>query len=448
MVSSGLRGNAMKWRGLAVPSAAQLRGLFWRAGKSAAGASKRALGVLAGGLVVLGSRLAARVWSTSESSLIITPLILKLAARNLFHDPLRFIATIIGIVFSMVLVTVQMGLFLSFARTVTTMIDHTPADLWIMPLATKCFEDPSLLDERDRFRAMSLEGVVDAVPMLVSFAQWRVPSGGTTPVLVVGTDLRKPGLLPWNIVAGDLNALSIPDAVAVDQTYFGRLGINGLGDTVEIRDQKAEVRLLTEGIRSFTTTPFVFTSLDRARSYTGTPPNKATYLLVRAAPGTDVARLQARLNKTLDKAEALTPAEFSSRSRSFWLFGTGAGAALFAGALLGMIVGIVIVAQTLYSSTKDHLNEFATLRAIGSSSRYIHVVILIQAILSAIIGFSIAAAIGKIIVEVTATSALPVLMTPWLTAVLFFLTIAMCILSVISAVMQVVRIDPATAFTR
>ena len=192
----------------------------------------------------------------------------------------------------------------------------------------------------------------------------------------------------------------------------------------------------------------MFTSLDRARSYTGTPPNKATYLLVRAASGTDVGRLQVRLNKTLDKAEALTPDEFSSRSRSFWLFGTGAGAALFAGALLGMIIGIVIVAQTLYSSTKDHLNEFAALRAIGSSSRYIHVVIRIQAILSAIIGFGIAAAIGKLIAEVTATSALPVLMTPWLTAILFFLTIAMCILSAASAVMHIVRIDPATAFTR
>ena len=438
----------MKWRVLVVPSAVQLRELFWRAGKSAASSCKRALGVLASGLAVLGSWLAARLWSTSESSLIVTPLILKLAARNLFHDPLRLIATIVGIVFSMVLVTVQMGLFLSFARTVTTMIDHTPAELWIMPLATKCFEDPSLLDERDRFRALSLEGVVEAVPMLVSFAQWRVPSGGTTPVLVVGTDLRKPGLLPWNIVAGDLDALSIPDAVAVDQTYFGRLGISGLGDTAEIRDQKAQVRLVTEGIRSFTTTPFVFTSLDRARSYTGTPPNKATYLLVRAVSGTDVGRLQVRLNKTLDKAEALTPGEFGSRSRSFWLFGTGAGAALFAGALLGMIVGIVIVAQTLYSSTKEHLNEFATLRAIGSSSRYIHVVILIQAILSAIIGFGIAAAIGKLIVEATATSALPVLMTPWLTAILFFLTIAMCILSATSAVMQIVRIEPATAFTR
>jgi putative ABC transport system permease protein len=434
----------MKWRSLVAASTKPPPGQFRRAGQWAFAAFAWLLGVLR----KLGSWLAARFWATSESSLLIMPLMFKLAARNLFHDRLRFIATIVGIVFSMVLVTVQMGLFLSFARMVTTMIDHTPADLWVMPLATKCFEDPSLLDERERFRAMSLEGVVDAVPMLVSFAQWRVPGGGTTPVLVIGSDLRKPGLLPWHIVAGDLNALSIPDAVATDQTYFGRLGVTGLGDTVEIRDQKAEIRVITKGIRSFTTTPYVFTPLDRARNYTGTPPNKATYLLVRAAPGTDIGRLQVRLNEILDKAEALTPAEFRSRSRSFWLFGTGAGAALFAGALLGMIVGIIIVAQTLYSSTKDHLHEFATLRAIGSSSRYIHTVILIQAILSACIGFGIAAAIGKLIVKATANSALPVLMTPWLTGILFFVTIAMCIFSAIAAVMQVVRIDPATAFTR
>src|SRR5580693_4249995 len=110
----------MNWRGLAVPSATELRGLAWRAGQSAAGASVRTLGTVGSGLSALGSRLARRIWSTSESSLIITPLILKLAARNLFHDWRRFIATIIGIVFSMVLVTVQMGLFLSFAHTVTT----------------------------------------------------------------------------------------------------------------------------------------------------------------------------------------------------------------------------------------------------------------------------------------------------------------------------------------
>ena len=75
------------------------------------------------------------------------PLVFTLAFRNLFHDRLRFIATVIGIVFSIVLVTVQMGLYLGFGQMVTTMIDHASADLWIMPKGTKCFEDPSLLDD-------------------------------------------------------------------------------------------------------------------------------------------------------------------------------------------------------------------------------------------------------------------------------------------------------------
>src|SRR3984893_1998865 len=170
--------------------------------------------------------------------------------------------------------------------------------------------------------------------------------------------------------------------------------------------------VVTKGIRAFTTTPYVFTSLDQARAYVGIPPNKATYFLVRLAPNADVESVRSRLREILSEAEVLTPGEFRSRSRSFWLFGTGAGAALFAGALLGMIVGTVIVAQTLYSSTKDHINEFATLRAIGSSGTYIHKVIVFQALLSAVIGFGIASGVGFLIVKETADTALPITMTP------------------------------------
>jgi putative ABC transport system permease protein len=379
---------------------------------------------------------------------IIAPLIFKLAARNLFHDRLRFAATITGIVFSMLLVSVQMGLFVSFRTMVTTMIDHAPADLWIMPLGTKCFEDPALLDERERFRALSVPGVAEAAPVLVSFAQWRIPSGGTTPVLLIGSDRNELGLQPWNIVAGNLYDLAIPDAVAVDRSYFERLGTAGFGDTVEIRDLKAKIRLVTQGIRSFTTTPFVFTPLDRARSYAGISANKATYLLVRLQAGANADSVRTQLNESLAKAEALTPDAFRSRSRSFWLFGTGAGAALFAGALLGMIVGIVIVAQTLYASTKEFSNEFATMRAIGSSSRYIYAVIITQALLSAAIGFGIAAAIGMVIVKATADSALPVLMPAGLLVALFLVTVAMCVVSAIAAIVHIMRTDPAVVFTR
>ncbi len=381
-------------------------------------------------------------------SQLFASLAFKLARRNLFHDRLRFVATVIGIVFSIVLVTVQLGLYLGFGRMVTTMIDHASGDLWIMPTGTKSFEDPSPLDERKRFAALSVNGVTDVTAVVIGFAEWRLPGGGATPVFIIGSDVRAPGLHPWNVIAGSIESLSIPNTVAVDQTYFERLGVTGVGSIAEIREQKVEVVAVTKGIRSFTTTPYVFTSLDRARAYTGTSAAKATFLLVHLAPNADIDNIRTRLRTTLTDVEVLTQAEFHERSRTFWLFDTGAGAALFAGALLGMIVGTVIVAQTLYSSTKDHINEFATLRAIGSSGRYIHTVIIWQALLNAFIGFTIAASIGFVIVHLTAESALPILMTPGLTVVLFALTVFMCVTSAISAIVKVMRIDPAMVFTR
>ena len=377
------------------------------------------------------------------------PLVFKLAARNLLYDKLRFAATLIGIVFSIVLVTVQLGLFVSFARTVTIMIDHAPADLWIVPQGTKNFEDPSLLDEADRYRAMSIDGVSQVAPILISFSHWRMQDGGASPVLVIGSNLRAGGgLLPWNLVEGSLESLAIPNSVAVDYAYLERLGVKGIGGGAEMRNHRAEVRAVSKGIRSFTTTPFIFTTLDRARAYTGTPSTNVTYLLVHLDPRADLEGVRSQLQSVLSKAEVLTAAEFSDRSRSFWLFGTGAGAALFAGALLAMVVGSVVVAQTLYSSTKEHLYEFATLRAIGSSGVYLHTVIITQALLSAVVGFGIAFVIGIFIVRLTADSALPVLMTPALTVILFILTVVMCVISALSSILKIMRMDPAMVFSR
>ncbi len=242
-------------------------------------------------------------------------LIIRIATRNLLQDRLRFIATVVGIVFSIVLVTIQMGLFLSFERMVTTMIDHAPADLWVVPFGTKCFEDPSLLDEHDQAQALSVQGVAQAVPIVIGFTQWTVPSGGTTPVFVVGSTESAAGLHPWNFTKGDLASLSAPDAVAIDATYFGRLGITGIGQSTEIRDRKAQVVAITNGIRSFTTTPYVFTTLARAQAYMGTSPSKVSYLLVHVSPKADIDSVRKALLARLYKVEVLTPQQFRSRRR-------------------------------------------------------------------------------------------------------------------------------------
>ena len=376
------------------------------------------------------------------------PLSFILASRNLFHDRLRFVATMVGIVFSVVLVMVQMGLYLGFGDMVTKMINHASGDLWVVRDGTKCFEDPSLLNANAQGTIAKMNGVAGVSTLLIGFSDWRLPSGELTPVFIVGSDVKDGTLEPWNIVAGSKDALAAPNSVAVDLTYKERLGVSQLGDTANIRGRKVNIAALTNGIRSFTTTPYVFTELATAQNYIGIPKELASYFIVRLKPGADVEQVRSDIAAGVPKVEVLSSAQFAERSRSYWLFSTGAGAALFAGALLGVIVGTVIVAQTLYSSTKDHLDEFATLRAMGSSNRYIYIVIIYQALLNAVIGFCIASLIGAAVVYATREGALPVIITPWLMAAIFAITLVMCIASAMGAIVRVVRLDPVMVFTR
>ncbi len=192
----------------------------------------------------------------------------------------------------------------------------------------------------------------------------------------------------------------------------------------------------------------MFTSIENSRRLSGAEQNQATYERVLLAPGADPQKVKTEFLARLPDVEVLTQDEFRKRSQSYWLFQTGAGAALIAGAVLGLIVGIVIVAQTLYSSTKDHINEFATLRALGAGAGYIVKVILMQAVLSGLIGFALGFILSLGVIEAAKDTKLTVIMTPQLASTLFAVTIGMCIFAAISAIVKVVRIDPAVVFSR
>jgi putative ABC transport system permease protein len=375
-------------------------------------------------------------------------MILTLAFRNLFHDRIRLAVTVIGILFSIVLVAVQLGLYLGARSMIISMINRADGDLWIMAYGTKNFEEAQPIKLRDRYAALATPGVERAIPLVASFTDWRKPTGGSTLVVVIGADVEDGGLTPWNVIEGSLSGLGTRDAVIVDKTYLAELGIKGIGDTAQVGASRVRVTGLTEGIRSFTVTPYIFTTLNRARSLLDMASDSITYVLVKVAPGADVQAVQRELRAKVPDEEVLTKAEFRTRSLNHWLFATGAGVALIGGAVLGLVVGTVIVAQTLYSSTKDHLSEFATLRALGSSSGYIHRVILTQAALSALIGYAMGMSIALTIVWFSEQTALPIVMTPGLAGLLLALTLFMCAISAISAIAKVMKIDPVMVFNR
>jgi putative ABC transport system permease protein len=375
----------------------------------------------------------------------------KIAYRNLFHDRMSLIVTLVGIVFSVVLVAIEVGLYKGSESKIATVIDKAKADLWIMPYGTKSFDDPSLLIGHEKYAALSTPGVLKAEDMLVSFSSWRKPGGGKKSFVLVGLDWKKGETHTWGIDEGSEEDLETPMAVAVDRSYFADLGIEGLGEYAEINGQRVKVKAVTKGIRSFATLPYIFTPITTARKLNNASPVQASYVLVTVSKDADIKTVQETLNERFKGgAEVLTHDEFRARSIKYWMFSTGAGLALITGMVLGAIVGIVIVAQTLYASTKDHLNEFATLRALGASASYIHQVILVQALLSAVLGYAAGMllallAIARLKVRVPT---LTILMTPEIAGYLFALTVGMCIFAAITAIRKVTRIDPAGVFNR
>lgn len=374
----------------------------------------------------------------------------KIAYRNLFHDRMSLFVTLIGIVFSVVLVAIEVGLYKGSENKIATVLDKAPADLWIVPFGTKSFDDPSLLIGHEKYAALSTPGVAEAEDMIVSFSSWRKPEGGKKSFILVGLDWANGGTRPWSLDEGEVEDLNLPNAVAVDRSYFKDLGIEGRGDYAEINSQRVQVTAVTKKIRSFTTLPYIFTPITTARRFTGANSSQATYVLVRLDPGADIDGIKTQLQDRLQGVEVLTHDEFTRRSINYWMFSTGAGLALITGMVLGAIVGVVIVAQTLYASTKDHLNEFATLRALGASASYIHAVILIQALLSAVLGYAAGMVLAMLAIYRLSVRVptLTIVMTPKIAAYLFALTVGMCIFAAITAIRKVTRIDPAGVFNR
>ena len=373
-------------------------------------------------------------------------MIAAIAFRNLCHDRVRLAVTLTGIVFAVVLVTIQCGLFLGFIVTISGVIDHSGADVWVASRGVKTFDIAMPMPESRYHSVLSVPGVREASRMVVDFAFWKKPGGGQESIEIVAFDTRKGMGGPWNMVWGDVSRLDADDAVIVDQLYLDKLGLSGPGGEAEIVGNRARVVGLTLGIRSFTTSPYIFTAYRHGSRYSRFDQGQITYVLVRADDGVTPEELSRRINKRVPNIDAFTTAEFSHKTRMYWMMSTGAGAALALAAALGFIVGMVVVVQTLYATTMDHLGEFATLKAMGAPDGYITRIVLAQAGMSAVAGYGLGILICLVVVELRKYGD-AALVLPWQMALsIFGLTLIMCMGASVISIRKIMHIDPAVVF--
>ncbi len=372
-----------------------------------------------------------------------------LARKLLLHDRLRFVVAIAGVSVSVMLVLVQVGLYFGFMNTASSIIDASRADLWVGKQGNDAFEFATPFDERAFYRVASVPGVRRTERVLMNFAQIKLPDGGDLGVQVVGVE-AEPGqrtlLGPWNVVAGDARRLTEPGAIVIDRTEHEKLEIDRVGHVTEISGVRAEVVAMTSGVRSFTTSPIAFTDIRTARSFMRYLGSEAvTYVLVELEPGADVEKVKARIHE-IPHLAAYTRGEMSTRTRSYWSSRTGVGAGFFTTAVLGIIVGFVVVGQILYSGTLQYIREYGTLKAMGARNSAVVRVILAQAMISAVLGFAVGAPLAIGMREAMAGANLTVALTPDLYAATLAITAVMCAFAALLSIVKVLRLDPASVF--
>jgi putative ABC transport system permease protein len=172
--------------------------------------------------------------------------------------------------------------------------------------------------------------------------------------------------------------------------------------------------------------------------------------LIQVTPGANVDRVVRALKQALpDDVEVFTKEGIISRDQTYWITSTSIGFIFGLGVMVSFIVGIVIVYQILYTDIRDHLGEYATMKAMGYRNRYLFKVVIQEALLLAAMGYTPGLIISMGLYELTrsATSgSLPVAMDLGRVFFVLTLTIVMCCVSGVISVRKAMSTDPAEVF--
>jgi putative ABC transport system permease protein len=232
--------------------------------------------------------------------------------------------------------------------------------------------------------------------------------------------------------------------VAVESLDLSTLGIDAepIGARMWVAGQRVTIAAVTRGVRPFTQTPYVFAELSEARRLTRFPAGAVTYWIADLRDPACAAAVVAHATAHPD-LDAHTTAEFVRMTRRFWVESSGVGAVLELGALLSLVVGMVVIAQTLSAITRSHLRELGTLKALGASSAELIRFVAWQAALLAVVGGLLALGLAYLLRSWLLRMGLEIVLSTEVVAIGLTAIVAMCALASVGSMRTVLALDPA-----
>lgn len=380
---------------------------------------------------------------------------IPLAWLQLTREKRRLAAALAGIAFAAMLMLMQLGFRDALFTSATGVHEHLRGDLVIISPLYQYVIFTRPFTERRLYQALAVEGVESVAPLYIGIAMWKNPqTRRERSVMVLGVDPNASAItLPG--VTENLGRIQIPDKILFDvksRREFGPIAGEFLkNDEVitEVSGRRVEVTGTYQLGPSFGANGDIITS---DSTFFRLLPHRRRGLIdvgvIRLQPGADPEKTRVQLSEVLPgDVKVLTRQMFIALERKYWDQNSPIGFIFMLGTLMGFIVGAVIVYQILYTDVSDHLQEYATLKAMGHADRYLLSIVLQEALILSVLGFipGLAIAEGLYRVSRNATN-LPMSMTLGRMGTVFLLGVVMCISSAAFAMRKLKAADPADIF--
>ncbi|NJD27187.1 MAG: FtsX-like permease family protein [Chloroflexi bacterium] len=309
-----------------------------------------------------------------------------LARRNLLRSRARLAVSIGGVALALTLVLALDAIFEGVGRQLTAYVDRSGADVWVAQSGVRNLHMvASWMPAATTDAVADVDGVALAEPILYTTDSMSAgDERGWAYVIGLTPDASMGG--PWDVVEG--TDRPGPGEAVIDRRFAQRAGV-GLGDRVPMLGREFRVAGLTEGTASLVNS-VAFVPFDDFAARRGGEP-AISYVLVRASAGTSPDALAERIGTSVDGVAVQTTAAFGLAERKLVLDMSGDVISIMN--VIGFVVGLAVVALTVYIATLALRREYGSLKAFGAPDGYLYRVVLAQAGMSVVAGFVAAVAI-------------------------------------------------------
>jgi len=376
---------------------------------------------------------------------------LKLAFKFIRYDRAKSVGIIIAIVISIFLIGQQLGLLFFLMGLMGNLVGNAPVqdnEMWIIEAQSNNINSVNSIDQRLVQQIGSLPAVDIAYPVVLAPAQATFLDGKTAAVTLVGSPVPEfiMGPIPNRIAEGEISSLIDPNAVSAEtfsaKTWNTELHLD---KPIEINGKRAKITVLTRNAQAFGAS-LMYTSIENARLLGNADPTKVSVIVAKLKEGADKEQIAQDIGQLFPQLQAWDPKKLENSTVREILITSNMGMSFGTLVLFAMISGFFIIGLTLYSSALDRIKDYGTLKAIGAKKGYVNKLIVAQAFLYAVIGYSIAMLLLFGFKFGVANSGLVIQISVGFALFLLFITLIISIGGSLFAVRKISKLEPASVF--